>query len=126
MDLYQRRAENLQAIIDTTFHGVAARLAEKIGRQPAYVYRLFTDKQEHRRAIGEELARDIERKLGLPTGQLDLEHMTNDDMAGVVAGYQSGGDDKRTAMKDIADLPEEVASALRPIIDALKAKYDKT
>lgn len=125
MKPHEIRRTNLQALIDSRFAGKAGRLADAIGRKRPQIYRLFSD-AENSRDIGEELARDIEKKLGLPTGQLDLEHMTNDDMAGVVAGYQSGGNDKRTAMKDIADLPEEVASALRPIIDALKAKYDKT
>lgn len=79
-----------------------------------------------KKAFGEKVARSLEINLGLPYRSLDQPDDNDTDTAGVVAGYQSGGDDKRTAMKDIADLPEEVSSALRPIIDALKAKYGKT
>lgn len=124
MKPHEIRRTNLQALIDTRFAGKAGRLADAIGRKRPQIYRLFSD-AENSRDIGEELARDIEKKLGIPLGQLDLENMTNDDTADVIAGYQRGGEDKKTAMKDIAELPEEVSSALRPIIDALKAKYGK-
>lgn len=125
MDIHEIRANNLRQLIDERFGGVASRLADKIGRQPAYVYRLFTEKTEHRRSIGEDLARDIETKLGLASGTLDQPDMQDSDVTNVMNGYQQGNAEKRAAMLDISELPNEAAESLLPILEALKAKYGK-
>lgn len=125
MDISEIRATRLKEVIDTMFNGVASRLAEKIERQPAYVYRLFTEKPEHRRKIGEDLARDIEVKLGLQRGYLDSLSAAGDESQYIARQYDESGAGKKTAMKALADLPEEAAADIRPILDALKAKYKK-
>lgn len=80
------RRARLAQIIASQFNGVAAELALKIGRDASYISRIFTQKAEHRRNIGEDLARDIEIKLGLAPGSLDDSalltpvHMLNESM----------------------------------------------
>lgn len=73
MDIKAVRRARLRRLIQDRFSGVNAKLAEKIERQPDYVSRLLTDKPRHRRDLGEKLARDIERKVGLPLGWLDVD-----------------------------------------------------
>jgi hypothetical protein len=79
MDTQQTRVANLRHLIETEFDGVDARLAERVGRQPSYIYRIFTDKEQHRRPLGEKLARDIERACGKPLGWLDIPQMRYSD-----------------------------------------------
>lgn len=64
----------MQAIIERRFGGVQARFGTAIGRQSDYVSRLLTGKK----ALGERLARDIERILGLEPGELDHEPLPLD------------------------------------------------
>jgi hypothetical protein len=63
----RRRA--LRALIATRFGGVQSRFGSAVGRQSDYVSRLVTGKKH----LGERLARDIERILGLDPGHLDRE-----------------------------------------------------
>ncbi|WP_297576234.1 S24 family peptidase [uncultured Deefgea sp.] len=72
MDIFETRRQNLRHLIDNRFGGVIAHLANQIDKQPAYLSRCLTGKAEHRRNIGEKLAREIELKLGLINGALDL------------------------------------------------------
>lgn len=118
------RLANLQRVIDKHFDGKAGRLADAIGKKRPQIYRLFSD-TENARSIGEELARDIEAKLGLQYGSLDQPDMTDTDITSVVNGYQQGNAEKRAAMLDISELPNEAAESLLPILEALKAKYGK-
>ncbi len=74
MDLAEIRRQRLREIIDTRFNGVAAHFAAAIGREPSYVSRALTDNAKHRKNIGEDLAREIERALRLPAGYLDNQH----------------------------------------------------
>ncbi len=71
MDIYEIRRANLRTLIDERFGGKIAALAEAIERAPSYVSRCVTEKPEHRKRIGEGIARDIELKLGLPLLSLD-------------------------------------------------------
>lgn len=118
------RRTNLKAIIDTKFNGKAGRLADAVGKKRPQIYRLFSD-AENSRDIGEELARDIEAKLGLPRGYLDSLSTAGEESQYIARQYDESGDGKKTAMKALADLPEEAAADIRPILDALKAKYKK-
>lgn len=72
VNIQATRRRNLELLIEERFGGIATRLAEAVGRQPSYVFRLFSDNPDHARAIGERLARDIENRVGLPAGWLDL------------------------------------------------------
>lgn len=72
MKPHELRLRNLQAIIKDQFDGKAGRLADALGKKRPQIYRLFSN-SDNRRDIGEELAREIEAKLGLPRGWLDQE-----------------------------------------------------
>lgn len=67
------RRTNLLKLIDERFEGNRGRFADTVGRKRPLIYRLFSDVEGSRRDIGEELARDIEHKLGLKPGWLDLD-----------------------------------------------------
>jgi len=116
------RRRNLRAIIERQFDGKAGRLADAIGKKRPQIYRLFSD-AENSRDIGEELARDIENRLGLPYGSLDKEEMANDEANQIAQKYEKSSEEKRTAMKSLADLPDDASADLQPILDAFKAKY---
>lgn len=79
MDIADIRRLRLKEIIDSRFEGVSARLAGAIGIQPSYVARIFTGKSEHRRNIGERMARNIELTLDLPSGWLDRPFPIEDE-----------------------------------------------
>jgi phage repressor protein C with HTH and peptisase S24 domain len=91
MDAYDIRLANVRALIDSDFEGNQAAFARTIGREPNYVSRWFTDTL-HRKRIGERLAREIEEKLRLPPGRLDVLSAPRDPL--VVAEQTSlYGDD---------------------------------
>lgn len=71
MDVREIRKTRLRQLIDSQFGGIDAALAVKIGASASYVSRIFTDKVEHRRNIGESMARKIEQECGLEPGALD-------------------------------------------------------
>lgn len=73
MDIYEIRRQRLRQLIndDPRFKGVDAAFAAAIDRQASYVSRLFTKNLNHRRNIGEDLARTIEEILGLEKNSLD-------------------------------------------------------
>lgn len=52
-------------------------LAEKIGRSPQQL----SDMKNNRKGFGEDLARDIEQRLGLPRYWLDVPHDGDDSQA---------------------------------------------
>lgn len=66
------RREKLAALV--TQHGSQTKLAEIIGKSPAQVSQwLMPPESRSQRAIGNNSARDIEEKLGLPHGYLDQD-----------------------------------------------------
>jgi hypothetical protein len=78
MELQDIRRKNLRALIDQKFDGTIARLAELIDRQAGYVSRLLSDNPDHRRNLGEKLARQIEHATGIQSGWLDTHHELSD------------------------------------------------
>ena len=74
MRIDELRRTNLRKLIDDRFQGVAAPLAKRLDLQPSYMSRLFTKNEDHRRNIGDEMARKIEGILGLPDGWMDTTH----------------------------------------------------
>lgn len=69
MTITEVRRRALQAVIDQRFGGVQSRFGIAVGRQSDYISRLLAGKKQ----LGERLARDIERALGLELGYLDRE-----------------------------------------------------
>ncbi|ANY85957.1 S24 family peptidase [Pseudomonas putida] len=78
MDIYEIRRQNLRELVTERFNGRIAGLAEAIERAPSYLSRCLSGKPEHRKRVGEALARDIEDRLDLPRFWLDVACVTND------------------------------------------------
>lgn len=74
MDIYETRRENLRSLVASQFNGRIAGLAEAVGKAPSYMSRCLTGKPEHRKRIGEQMARDIEEALFLDALWLDRAH----------------------------------------------------
>lgn len=74
MDIYETRRHNLRDLVIARFNSRIAGLAEAIDRAPSYMSRCLTGKPENRKRIGEDLARDIESRLGLGPLWLDRPH----------------------------------------------------
>ncbi|WFM72929.1 helix-turn-helix transcriptional regulator [Halomonas sp. CKK8] len=70
MKISDRRRENLRQLLEERFQGKKASLAHAIEREPSYISRCLSDKA-HRKNIGEDFARHIERSLGLSEGWMD-------------------------------------------------------
>ncbi|PSJ23596.1 XRE family transcriptional regulator [Halomonas sp. ND22Bw] len=75
MNIADRRRDNLKALLNDRFEGKRAALAHAIEREPSYISRCLSDKA-HRKKIGEDFARHIEKALGLAQGWLDREPET--------------------------------------------------
>lgn len=70
MDIREIRRQRLRQFIDSKFSSDAA-FAAHVNRQPSYVSRIFSENPTHRRNVGDDLAREIERLCGLPENALD-------------------------------------------------------
>lgn len=72
MDYIKRnRRANVLRLIAERYRGNKAAFAREINRPPPNVHRMLGEGEGDRRGIGEDLARDIENKLGLAPGWLD-------------------------------------------------------
>jgi transcriptional regulator with XRE-family HTH domain len=67
MDLPEARLRRLNQLIDTKFDGKQSKFAIAVEREPNYISRILSGKKR----LGEDLARDIEKRLGLPKLWLD-------------------------------------------------------
>ncbi|MDF0606850.1 hypothetical protein HZU77_014500 [Neisseriaceae bacterium TC5R-5] len=70
MKLNQIRCLNLLQVIATEFNGNKGQFADFVGRRRPQIYRLFSNTVSGR-GLGEELAREFEKRLGLKTYSLD-------------------------------------------------------
>ena len=68
------RRENLRLVIDQYYAGVARRLALALGKQATTLSRIYSSNPEHRRNVGNAMARQIEQLHGLPEGWMDQVH----------------------------------------------------
>lgn len=73
MDIADLRRDNLRSLVEERFEGNKAKLAHAIEREPSYISRCLSDKA-HRKKIGEDFARHIERALKLGDGWMDRDH----------------------------------------------------
>lgn len=72
MDVYEVRRKRLRELIDTRYNKVSAAFAEKHEKQPSYISRcLLPLGKPHRKRIGEDFAREIEKVERLPKGWMD-------------------------------------------------------
>lgn len=89
MDIYEIRRQNLRRLVTERFNGRIAGLADAIDRAPSYVSRCLTGKPEHRKRVGESLARDIEDRLDLQTFWLDVIR-TSEEVEPQIAAPSAG------------------------------------
>lgn len=71
--IYANRKENLGRLVLERFEGNRAALARAAGVQQNQINLMLSDNEEHRRNMGETLARRMEVSLGLPPGYFDEE-----------------------------------------------------
>lgn len=86
MEIKDIRRARVRQIIDRDFGGKDADFAAKVDKQPSYISRLFTEKAEHLRNIGEKMARDFEMRCGLAPGSLDRPLSEGELSAASVSG----------------------------------------
>jgi transcriptional regulator with XRE-family HTH domain len=99
MDVNEIRRIRIRELID--LEGSIAAFAEKIGSNPDYISSILSEKTK--RNLGDDLARRIERKYGLPHGALD----------------RSVGDELQ---EGIQALPEEQA---QEVLDFIRYKFER-
>lgn len=112
MKPHDLRRTNLLRLIEERFDGNKGRFADAIGRKRPQVYRLFSDAPASRRDIGEELAREIEKQLGLPKGALDAETEQPDPL-------------KVARANMIDDWLQQASPNTRSQLEAIKARIDR-
>jgi hypothetical protein len=75
ISVFERRRRNLLLLLESKYRGSQADLARAISRSPSYVWRLLaTADSGHHKRLGEDLARLIERAVGVPDFWLDQDH----------------------------------------------------
>lgn len=70
MDIAEIRRYNLRTLINEEFAGSLAEFSRFIGKDPSYISRYFSNKNQMRN-IGATTARQIEKQLQRPHGWLD-------------------------------------------------------
>ena len=93
------RRDNLKYLISSRYKGIANRLAVEANIYQAQLARILSD-GENRRDMGDKLARTIESAAGLPTGWLDQEHASSDDITKKLKMLTV---EQRTAVESIVD-----------------------
>ncbi len=71
MGTKQTRQANIRLLIKQRFNNNKGQFADAIGRPRPNISRLLSENATDRRGVGEDLARDIELRLSLPSGWLD-------------------------------------------------------
>lgn len=72
--MFETRRENLRRLVMDKFEGNRAALSRAAEVHPNHVNLLLSDNPDHRRNMGENLARKIEERLGLALGYMDQVH----------------------------------------------------
>lgn len=100
MDIYETRRQNLRDLVSSRFNGRIAGLAEAVGKAPSYMSRCLSDKPEHRKRIGEQMARDIESTLNL--GPLWLDKPVDDHGAARESDRRPAEDRTHPELREIS------------------------
>lgn len=115
MDVRDRRMERARQLLVERFRGIQADFAGAIGRPANYVSRMLSH-GKNRKRIGEDVARDIELKLGLEEGWMDRpsgESPTSSPTTPPLAPRHLA------LLRSYLSLPEEQRAAVRRLIEAL-------
>ncbi|RON43663.1 XRE family transcriptional regulator [Pseudomonas frederiksbergensis] len=107
MEIKDIRRARVRQIIDRDFGGKDADFAARVDKQPSYISRLFTEKAEHLRNIGEKMARDFEMKCGLEPGSLDRPLSEGDLKSAAISGAATPRIQPSVAMSDIQTWDDE-------------------
>ncbi|MDI2595366.1 XRE family transcriptional regulator [Pseudomonas sp. N3-W] len=107
MEIKDIRRARVRQIIDRDFGGKDADFAARVDKQPSYISRLFTDKAEHLRNIGEKMARDFEKRCGLEPGSLDRPLSEGDLKSAAISGAATPRIQPSVAMSDIQPWDED-------------------
>ena len=99
MDIFATRRETLRQLVLSKFGGNRAAFSRAAGVHQNQINLILTENEQHRRNLGEALARKIEAQLALPTGRLDE----------VPEDINEGG-----VRVEALKLPDAVRNALRP------------
>lgn len=122
MDFPDLRRANFRLFLNEECSGNAAEAARRIKRSPSQVNDLLSA----RKSFGEKFARNIEPLMAKPLGWLDQDHEAGGDDADLhdlSRHYQTADATKKAALHDLAELPNEAAADLTPLLEALKLKY---
>lgn len=79
MDIDDIRLTNIDHAIKSHCGGVRSELARRLGREPTSIARWWL-KSKHRRKVGYDSAREIEKALGIPSGWIDQSHDNLNDL----------------------------------------------
>jgi hypothetical protein len=71
--LFAARKENLARLVAEKYEGNRAALSRACGIHQNQINLMLTNNEEHRRNMGEDLARRMEQTLGIPVGYFDQE-----------------------------------------------------
>lgn len=113
MDIYEIRRQNLRSLVTGRFNGKIAAFADAIDRAPSYMSRCLTGKPEHRKRVGEELARLIEDRLALERYWLDRQETLE------VTGLPAPLAHKITSYRQVIEVPRyDIAGSMGPGTEA--------
>jgi len=122
VDIAVIRRERVVAIVEAKFDGSKAAFAKAIDRTDNYVSRMLNPNGAQHKKIGEDLARDIERKLQLPLGYLD--GMT-EAKAGTIHGIEVTPVGARLGA-EWEKLEEPLRSQIQTLIETLVARQKRS
>jgi hypothetical protein len=132
MSIKATRRQNLIRLISERFEWNKAAFARAIDRPAPNVHRMLVDVEsdKDKRGIGEELARDIESRLGLPPLWLDQGEQQGEKsyvpaaaLTDLQSRYDKAGKKKQAVIDDLLELPEDEVVRLLPLVESLKQKH---
>lgn len=120
MTKHDTRLNRLRQLINDRYEGNTAAFADFIGKKRPQIYRLFSDGKSQRN-VGEDLAREIEQKHGLPVGWMDATDQTPTSGAGFLdqlialqKGYLALAEPERQMIDTYLRQHPMLAEALKP------------
>lgn len=116
MEISQIRRHNLRRIIDEEFDGNLAEFSRFIGKDPSYISRYFSNKNQMRN-IGSTTARAIEQRLKRPHGWLDQAHGAVREESDTT--YRPLPKDAQHLAEAWQALPKAYREVVREVIDTL-------
>lgn len=128
MTNYEINLSNLKALVSEL--GSAAAVADAAGTSENHLNQILRGEKlasGNPRGIGPALARKLEKGCNKHEGWMDQDHSTAYSTAldTLIHQYKASEPVKRYAIEEIANLPDEAANDIAPILAALKSKYDK-